>query len=466
MGTKNTVYLIAGGTNYYLSGQATPSQVKYAGSGTPWTVESTSPYELANNDVTGSVWVPEPAPRQTLYSGGPPFRNGRTPISTAYDHIVEPVGIQMKATTKDNAIFLLRQLDQILNLSSAPCILAVQGGTNTTYYEISGADVPVLPTYLSEPDGVFRATINWTRSPHGGVSSLTTLLSSSTFGNGSGANANTKSLGAITGDLIYEGMPLNIRFTPSSVAYDRVYAATVSERVKTSVSDTIAGDTSIYPVGVQFLAASGIDVSTLRTDTRLRFRVLARLKTLTNPTKARVWGYVNYANILGQTDVPLPIVTLGANTAAQLIDLGGYPLDTLRNVIMTAPAVAVVLYLSSTDGTSVTATLDYVETLLYYDFASATGARSTSTDRIYMLGAQNLNGAAYLPTQTPQSFVTSSADVWRKMALIRGTLPRAYSGASLYVAAVRSSDNNHTDTDTITVNAQLAPLYRTIRGGG
>jgi len=465
MGTKNTIALISGGTTYYLSGGAA-TQTSYAGSGTPWTAESTTPYELSLNDTTGNIWVPQAAPAQTIWSGGPSFRLGRSPLYRSYDNITETVGIQLRATTKDNAIALLRQFIQALNtaLFSAPCVLSVQGGTNTAYYEIYSADAQENELYLREPDGVFRATITWVRSPFGGVSSLTTLINGTSYGNGSGS-ANTVSLGALTGDLVYEGMPMNIRLVPSAAGYDRCYVASVLSRTKSTVTSTVTGFTSTYPTGSAFTATGSISVTSLVTNAALRFRVLVRFTTLTNPTKAQIWGHINYGGAVGQRDVPLPIVTLGSDTTAQLIDLGGYPLDTLRNAITTAPNVTVKLQVSSTDGTAVTLTLDYVETLLYYDFCSITGSRSASTDRMYLLGAQNLNGSAYLPSAIPGALITTNTDTVRNLGVLRGTLPRAFSGASLYATTVTSGTNAHTASDTITVTAQLAPLYRTLRGG-
>jgi hypothetical protein len=126
--------------------------------------------------------------------------------------------------------------------------------------------------------------------------------------------------------------------------------------------------------------------------------------------------------------------------------------------------VVLQIALRSTDGTSVTATLDYVEALVAYDVAivEASGGLSTS-QRYQCLAAQNLSGGGWLPHVPAEASVRDASDVLIKSAAIYGTLPRAFAGASLWVAW-RESDGGHTDTDTSTVSISHAPLYRSLRG--
>jgi hypothetical protein len=147
------IWLISGGANYHLAG-GSALQTPYSGSGTPWTAQTTSPYELSLNDATGNIWVPLAAPAQAIYGGGPPFRIGQSLVTKSWANVTETVGVQLRATTHNNAVFLLRQLRQILNtaLYSVPCVLAVQpdGSTNIAYYEIYNADIQELPNYVYE----------------------------------------------------------------------------------------------------------------------------------------------------------------------------------------------------------------------------------------------------------------------------------------------------------------------------
>jgi hypothetical protein len=120
----------------------------------------------------------------------------------------------------------------------------------------------------------------------------------------------------------------------------------------------------------------------------------------------------------------------------------------------------------STDGTSVTATLGYLEALLVYDFAQVEAASGLGASQRYQcLAAQNLSGGGWLPLIPAQASVRDSSDVLIKTAVIYGTLPRAYSGASLWVAW-RESDGGHTNTDTATISISHCPLYRSLRGAG
>ncbi len=221
MATKNTVWLLADSTNYYLSGGAA-TQTIYAGSGTPWTAESTSPYEIAQNEVLGS-WTPTVAEARTLSSGGVPFSNiGAVPIYQSYDNVVETLGIQMRATTHNNAVALLRQLRQLLNRPPAfvPAVLAVTSGSNTDYSEILRATVQETTSYQTEAGFLIRAQVPWTRRAFFGLLSAGESLASSVAWTnaGTGATDNVIALSTGSGDLIYEGSPLNIEWDPTSGA--------------------------------------------------------------------------------------------------------------------------------------------------------------------------------------------------------------------------------------------------------
>lgn len=460
MGTKNTVWLISGGTNYYLSGGAA-GQTSYAGSGTPWTAEATSPYELSLNDAV-PIWVPAPAAANTIYSGGPPFANGRAPVYRSYDNVTEQVGVQLRATSKDNAIFLLRQLRQVLNtaLYSVPCVLAVTGGTNTGYTEIYSADVPETPSYLVEPDGVFRATITWTRAPFFGISSLSTLINGTSFTN-NGTN-NTASLGALTGDLIYEGQPLNIKIAESNTPFDgrNFYLATYDTHTKTTVNNA-AGPTT----GSSSFTSSTLNVDNIQTNDRLKLRVLARFKTLTNPGKMQFRVTVQTE---GQGRIGLSgWIGPDSSWSTPLLDFGGFDLGLIRSPLASTAKVVLSFEVRSTDGTtSVTATLDYNEILLYYDFARAVSNTAVGSASFYqqLIAARARSGGGWLPVFPRLYTADASADRVYEAGVVRGTAPRAYSGASLFLAWTNANDN-HTTTAAAAVTAKMAPLYATIRGG-
>jgi hypothetical protein len=369
---------------------------------------------------------------------------------------------------------LLRR--QFAALFAGPCLLYARpdGASEPTYFELESAHLierGFSGTETSPAEGAVNLLIDLTvvRQPYGGAATLDSLHSAASVTNkGTGTPDNDLALEAnvspLKGDLVYDGQPLNITITkPTSQSAPTVFLASVASRMYQSINN--AQTTTNTSTGANFTASSAIDVSLLRTRRNLRLRVFARLKTLTAPVKqqVRLTIQTTSGNTLWQgswQSVP------GTNTTAQLIDLQGSTLDALRTPLSGASSVILQAALRSTDGTSVTATLDYLEALLVYDFAmvEASGGLSTS-QRYQCLAAQNLSGGGWLPHVPAEASVRDGSDVLIKPAAIYGTLPRAFAGASLWVAW-RESDGGHTDTDTTTVSISHAPLYRSLRGAG
>jgi len=466
----SNILLISGGTNYYISG-GSASQTVYAGSGTPWTAQTTTPYEIGMNQTVGATWTPLAAVRQEVYGGGPPFRDGQTILYDSYGNVTESVTIQCRATTHDNAMTLLRQLRQILNtaLYSTPCTLAVQpnNATNTVYYDIYGADVQEDARFINEEAGVgslslVRAVVTWRRSPMGGASSLATLINAATFTNvGTGANNNTQTLGTLTGDLVYEGQPLNIRFNnPSSiVAPDYIYLATVESRVYSSVAQAVT--TSSTTGQVYSSSPSAVTLTSMLTGAALKMRVIGRLSSLTNPSRGEMRVTVV------TTDIASAWVPVYNSTSAQIIDFGTIDITGLKTPLASTLTAAVSAYLRSNDGNSTSATLDYLETIIYYDMARIESAGLTAARHTQVIGAnQAVSGGPWLPAAPPktQQVITASF-IPTDTYFTRGTFPRAYSGASLYVNWT-GAGYIHDKTDTSAITVTHAPLYRTLRGGG
>lgn len=473
MGTKNTVSLIStidgSTTTYYLSGGGA-SQTPYAGSGTPWTAESTTPYELSLNDVTGSIWVPQPTPRQVIYTGSPPFRDGRSPLYAGYGNMQEEVGIQLRAasgggaTAKDNAIFLLRQLRRILNsaMYAVPCVLAVKGGTNTTYYEVYSADVPEQPTYLSEPDGFFRATITWTRSAHGGLLSAgETLLNAVTIENrGTSSPDNVEAYAAGSGDLVYEGQPLNLVWTAGQAGtYSKLWAASIYSRV---YSTSGAGSlTTNSTTGADATLAS-FDVTPVLFRQALKPRIMIHATCASN---AQYKILVYFGGATKQLVYISPQWIQTTATVSTLVDTGYFSLATVRFYTgIASPSLNVVLRYRSTNGSNATVTLTSSQYLLYYDFCiiGSSGAVTLTNTDSYLFDCfpvqSNIAALPYWPGRvlvTHDSVATASVDY-------RGVLPRYWYGSSLWLAWLDSGA--YTTTQTATVTAAQAPLFRTVRG--
>lgn len=465
--TKNTVWLISGGVNYYLSGGAS-TQTVYAGSGTPWTAESTTPYELALNDLTGPSYTPQAAPGAMLFTGGIPFSAMSAPVLRSYDRVTETLGVQMVATTKDNAIALLKQLGQILNtaLYSVPCVLAVTGGTNTTYFEIYGADIQETPSYIYEnPSGrvVFRAAITWIRSALGAkLSSGETLINAQTFGNtGTGSPSNVVAYSAATGDLINEGSPLNVSITPVSgfTTYGILYAASIATRTYTafSGSPTSVSAGSSLDMGT----AITLDVTEKLTNAAIRYRIVGRF------TSANVaLAYSVVVSTGSRTIYSSPNIAAPQAGSAALIDFGWFSLSQLQRFSgVTAPSVSIQFSVTNTGGVSYNATPLSADVFSYYTMMSATtGLSAASTTKpIQIASFAEQTNAVCLPLPTWSMLVRNSTNI-NNFVIKRGTPPRYYPSASLWLAWVNSS-SVHVNTETATVTVTHSPLYRTLRGG-
>jgi len=457
--------LISGGVTYYLAG-GSAAQVPYAGSGTPWTVQTTTPFELSLNEAT-PIWTPAPAPTVPILGGGPPFRTGRSLIAKSYDNVTESVGIQLRATSPDNAVALLRMLRQVLNttLFDSPCILAVQpdGFTNTTYFEILYADVPETPDYIAENASgaaIFRAVITWVRTI-GHAGALTTLINAVSIRNrGTSAPDDVESLGTPVGDLIYEGQPLNMKLD-AAASTDRMYLATIYERVTSSVANSQTTSTS------QVFTAATPTLTNAR-NRGLKLRILARFDTFTNPGKIQLRANVYSAGLSLVFASELFALPAGASTTSTLLDFGYFDLSVLRSVHAATLVPSIQFLLVSSDGTSVTARLDYVETLLYYTFATVPSANTASTRSLVVEQANdyNVNGIV-TPNAAPRVYaITTSTGVFYSMVRYRGTLPRAYSGASLYLgwlSAGAAANVSHDTADTVTATVSHIPIAHTLR---
>lgn len=486
--SKNTVWVAFGGTNYYLSGGAA-TQTVYAGSGTPWTAESTTPYELALSENSGPVWTPT-APTPTRYTyGGPPFGIGAFPFAQSYGSVTESVGVLMRATTKDNAFFLLRQLRNVLDaaIGGGNVLLGVTGGTNTAYYQIIGAVMQENPAYIYELNAttnssahLIRATITWERSPFAGrLGGGETLINGVSFN-----NPDTEAFSTGAGDLIYEGSPCNYIVRPTSdpgifgIRY--VWLASVQSATTLTVSSGSPWSTTgtTYGTGASVRVAD-LNISAMITNPRLRVRLIATMSaaTITNEYRFALRASGGSADIIYS---PVISTTNGDNLVIERrIDSGPLPLSLLplpTQGSALSSLFEVYLQVRSTTGGSATGTLTNVVALIYYDYCeifipSSTlwGDTSTTDYELTVASFAEYTGYAALPLPYPQATLTDpdTNDELAALAQIRGTVPRYYSGATLWMqAADIASDEIYIETRTFTVTATHAPLYRTLRAGG
>lgn len=473
--SKNTVFIVSGGVNYYLSGGGA-GQTVYAGSGTPWTAESTTPYELAY--ASGPSYTPQVAPGMLALSGG---SWGAEVVGVRYDAVTEQIGVQMRGTTKDNAITLLRQLRQVVTTGrrSDPPLLAVTSGTNTAYFEVLWADVQETTDYLvmtsadaTNPTVLF-ATITLTRAPHGLPASLTTLISAVTFTNGS----TVQTLGTVTGDLLHEGQPMSLKLTggqlTDSIAGQRsIYAASV---IAANVSAGALGlslvTSSTTPSNAVLASAGSFTVTPQRAD-GTHYRFLARITGPDADLEVRYVAMVGLSPDVFYAWARGPWVRANG-TQDQVFDLGAFRLSPAMHGYManaTAQLIGFDLEYRSGTGGATTGTLERAYILQAYDFASLltpsalSASLAPSTSYAFIMNSVAVRAGAARVLRPPVSGIVHNTTGEIVIPLTaRGMVPRAVSGASLWLCWQRMNAA-HTVANTITVTATSAPLARTLRG--
>lgn len=471
----SNIWLISGGTNYYISG-GSASQTPYSGSGTPWTAQTTTPYEIAMNDTAGTTWTPIAAQRQEVYGGGPPFRDGQSLIYNSYGNSVDTVTIQCRATTHNNAVFLLRQLRQVLNtaLYSTPCILAVQpdGATNVVYFEIYGADVQEDARFINEEAGVvaagqalLRAVVTWRRSPHGGLLSTgETLINAVSIRNtGTGSPDNVEAYSTGTGEMIYEGGPLNIRFTPTTASSNptTIHLASVASR---SHDSSLAGTSSTTSTTFGFLDSTSASIAALFAARGLRMRVIGRFSAMSTNAEVRLFYGV------GEAPAQYTRGVIPNSSVAQLVDFGAMtPTSRYLPSVTTTDSCFLEIQVRSTTGGAVSVTIDAIDILFYYDFCTIkllSGAMNVAVNEyLYLDNVVIRTGHPVLPRHPAQAWIFTSSNTVAELCELRGTPPKYYSGSSLY-AAWNSPSVAHATTQAATISVFHAPLYKTLRGAG
>lgn len=499
--SKNTVLIShssISGTDIYLSGGAA-TQTVYSGSGTPWATESTSPYELGYNVGGGDSYHPKPPEPIPYYVGGPPFALATIPRWMGYGAVTESFGIQMRGTTKDNAIFLLRQLRNALNagitfIGGSPPLLSIKGGTNTAYHRILSATVVETNSHIPENTSdssnpyLIRAVVTWTRTAFGGLlSTPVTIFNSTSWANaGTGTPDNLEAFSGGTGDMLDEGGPMNYSIRPSNAGSGdpirRILLASVYNRfyVGLTVSNTWSTSGTTYATGGAITVwNNALDLGGLTGDYRLRMRLLGVVAS--GHTGNPEFRYAVYNAAGSSASViysgVIPAVNGDGHTTTRFLDSGPIPITVqeLRNLSDTNWSVQ--LQVRSTDGAATTGTLSSVECLLYYDFCdvrfqgSAYGTGAGTNYDMNLTSFSQRSGSPCLPLPYPQAMLTDPSTSNRAVELgeVRGTVPRYYRSAYLYTrlldASGASSGNLYTvTTRTYTVAAVHAPLYRTLRG--
>jgi len=469
----SAIYLISTATgsavNYYLSG----SHKTYSGSGSPWTAQNTTPYDIGMDD---QPWTPQIAQVQPIFRGGPPFRSAGAALTyKSYTNVTETVIIKCRGTTHNNAVAMLQQLRRILNtnLVQQPVVLAFQpnGSTNTAYSEIEYADVQEDTRFINQEARAFvaRATVTWVRKPFFGMlASGESQFSATTFTNtGTGGSNNTQAFTSASGELNYEGQPLNVLVNPAgNTTFGRFYVGSVYSRTYSTTGAASYSSTSTT-TGTFNSAPGTFDISAALTRNALKPRILMRFTSVASI--ARVAAKVSYNDIsagftIWQSPWIDPSGPVGLSNTT-IVDFGTFSMDLIR-LAGAGANIGLSIGVRSTTGASASVTLGYVEFILYYEWCQIdTSIPGSTTDwRLKIQEFQETSNRACLPLLNANALAVESNGYATRPSVVRGTLPQHHDGASLYLAWVRNTDYNHDTADTAAVTASAAPLWRTARG--
>lgn len=452
----------------------TPAVV-YSGTGTPWTTQGNSPFQIAMNQVTGPIWTPQAPTPNTVFGGGGPFRHGSSPVYNSYGNVEEDIPIQIRATSHNNAVAALRllriELQQALYLGPLIFVFQPDGATNAVMYEISSASIQENAISLNQEakTNTFRAVIHIVRQPLGGGTALTTPINNVTVVNNStsGSNVNLVSLNTLTGDMVNEGTPLNVKLGELSVtaATTRLLLATATARTTFTGSGsakTTSSTTATSAVSYSFTAAAA------QSNPALKPRFLVRQTSQSANCEIRI-RVITGSVATGYTTIYVsPWVGRVSSAGVGLIDFGSWSFDYLRVLGITTTDFQVLIEQRSTNGSSASFNEDYVELLLYYDFMQVDLPATSTTATIFNVeGLRKTTNGPYLPRYPVVAYSSAAAGAPGIIcAPPRGRL-RAFAGCSLWVAWYFSfTDYAHAKADTMKLTASFAPLYMTVRGAG
>ena len=429
------------------------------------TAAATTPFMLEMD------WTPTmPAQIMTMI-GGQPFGIGSQPLYRGYDNVKESFMLTVAASSANNAADLLQRIRRAASTSllTFPPYLSFKpsGASNIIAFQVYRLDIQEIVYQRSPAEGIslLRAKIEIERHPFGGWAfgqNGETLVNAITLTNTCGSgSSHVTAFAAGSGDLIYEGSPLNIDNTGSSENMSTLWIASIAQReiqgatnVAVSTSDTSSTGTATSTTYTPSITGSASQKPYYNLGPR--FRIMARITSATSTLQLRAvvtstWGRLMYNGSW---------VTPGTATPT-LIDLGSYDM-TLPAIEAGNGLVTISIYARSTSGTA-TCTITAVEVLQYYTFAVLKYA--TGIVRIFVRSyVQATDGAITRPAVaniTPVLFTNTGIGLpWTSA----GTPPSYFVGASLWVAWINTSNVQNTAATISNITALHAPQFKTLRG--
>lgn len=429
----------------------TPSTapVAYNGSGTPWTDAATTPFEIANNDVTGDRWVitsPQPEPAQ---DGAPPFAVRQQTIDLLYRNRIVTIPIQMRATSEANLVVLPRILRTIISASvtDETTVLSVEYGGETVLMNVENGVFQEDYRFWNDENGLYVMRGVLTLQCSIGYTANSGFTSLGTVANGSAAYSMASVVGGDTPASI--GQPASIILSFGSTAIRTFWlASTAALNTNTHSESLVTSSTS----GVTSTNSLIFSLQSYRRATRYRF-----LCVVTSPnTHLQVRAEIVLDG--GATIYTGPWISVGTSTT--IVDLGFVSLSQAARSYYSSGRMRIGYRSSS--GSATAGTLARLIAMEYFTFCKI---ETTISEDVYRFTSQMAfipgdSGAPIVDTALVQA---GAPPVPIEQPAVQGRLPRVFVGASLWAAWLDGGVYNSAATGSGSVNATR--LYHTISAG-
>lgn len=439
----------------YLS-SSTDTATPWDGTGTPWDNPSTTPFEIANNDVTGERWAITAMETPPILDGSPPFALRPQAIGLLPTTRQVIIPFQARATTQANLLPLLTILRRVVQRAAVGSAVSLQVEYQGGLVEmlVEGGVVQETASFWNDEAeaGVLRGVLRLTCTI--GSSGSDTLIGSRSISNPSAtAFLSGTGVSEMAGEWNRSfGQPLVIALQGGDIGtagVKTVYVATTN-----NTADSGAISSSLVTSSTSYSTAAGSVSLDCASGRALRYRLIAQI---TNPdADLEVRAIVRLNNASGAVIYTGPAIAPGTSTT--IVDLGYVILSQQIRMGVGGMIYAQLQYRSST-GNASAGTLVRLRILEYLTFAKITTGSTATNDKLRLENVLPIAGGGGHPAPD-RALRLNSSDAVVELCPVQGQLPRAWDRASLWLAWM--NDGIFDSADTITLGAFYWPLYETI----
>jgi hypothetical protein len=440
----------------YLNGSA---NVSWTGSGTPWDTSATTPFEIANNDVTGERYVLRAPVHTPIQTGGAQFSPWLTTLATTIGNRTITIPLQARASTDANLTTLVSILRRYLfdMTHRLGLTLSVTYGSQTVLARVESGTFQETDRFWNDEDG--RGAVRGVLTLEcriGTASAGVTLGTATTITN---AVANTSLMASLIGDWRYVGQPLELWMDGGDIG------TTGTKLVYCAITNSAQRNSSSFAESLATSSTTGATATGTQTITLplRRATTIRALCYITSPSSnLEVRAVIRYDTSAGQAIYTGPWVAPG--TSNMISDLGFVKpayLDTGVSLLLQ-------LQYRSTTGGATSGSLIYLYLLDYFTFCTVTPPASTgSSENIFIASASPGIDAAspnlFNSMPHPGAATVESGGVIRQHCAVAGQYPVAIRGAGIWLAWV--DGGVFSVNDTISLDSKYIPLYETIASG-